>query len=109
MSFFAENKLIFGAVGLAVSSAALGFVFGRSSERSSPDNIFVDVGAEGSPLAKYVLSYGIRESAPLKQLRQVSHFCKLILNYACSFTVLNKPVQSEQLALGTGLTQRLKG
>ncbi|KAL9983173.1 hypothetical protein ACROYT_G005308 [Oculina patagonica] len=72
MSFFAENKLIFGALGLAVSSAALGFVFGRSSERSSPDSIFVDVGAEGSPLAKYVLSYGIRESAPLKQLRQAT-------------------------------------
>lgn len=74
MSFFTDNKLIFGALGLAVSSAALGFVFGRSYGRLSPDSIFVDVGAEGSPLAKYILSYGIRESAPLKQLRQVSHF-----------------------------------
>ena len=41
MSFFTDNKLIFGALGLAVSSAALGFVFGRSSGRSSPDIVFL--------------------------------------------------------------------
>ena len=58
MSFFAENKFIYGALGLAVSSAALGFVLGRFSERSSLDRIFVDVRAQDSPLAKYVLSYG---------------------------------------------------
>lgn len=74
MSFFAENKFIYGALGLAVSSAALGFVLGRFSERSSLDSLFVDVGAQDSPLAKYVLRYGIREPAPLKQLRQVRHF-----------------------------------
>lgn len=79
MSFFTDNKLIFGALGLAASSAALGFVFGRFSERPSPDSIFLDVGAEGSPLAKYVLSYGVRESAPLKHLRQVSSMNAVLL------------------------------
>lgn len=72
MSIFTDKKLIFGALGLAASSAALGFVFGRLSECRSPGSIFLDVGAEGTPLAKYVLSYGVRESAPLKHLRQVS-------------------------------------
>ena len=55
MSFFVEKKFIFGAVGLAVSSAALGFVLGRFSERLSPGRILADIRAEDlSPLAEYM-------------------------------------------------------
>lgn len=71
MSFLGENKLLFGAVGIALSSAALGFVISRGFERRNSFNAPFKVNSEHSPVAKYVLEYGIREPLPLMKLRQV--------------------------------------
>lgn len=74
MSFLGENKLIFGAVGIAVSSAAVGFLISRRFRgRNSFDGSF-KVKSEDSPLAKYVFEHGIREPLPLRELRQVRSF-----------------------------------
>lgn len=74
MSFLGENKLIIGAVGIAVSSAAVGFLISRGfGRRNSFDGTF-KVKSEHSPVAKYVLEHGIREPTPLRELRQVRHF-----------------------------------
>lgn len=71
MSFLNEHKLLLGAVGIALSSAAAGYVFSRTLiQRSSFDTPF-KVLSEGSPVAEYVLKHGIREPSPLAQLRRV--------------------------------------
>ena len=75
MSFqLGENKLLFGAVGIALSSAAVGFLIGRGfRSRNSFDGPF-KVESEHSPVAKYVLEHGIREPLPLMKLREVRNF-----------------------------------
>ena len=70
MSFLSENKLLFGAVGIALSSAAVGFAISRISERIKSSQ-FSKLYREGSPATKYVMEYGVREPLPLSKLRQV--------------------------------------
>ncbi|KAL9969514.1 hypothetical protein ACROYT_G021736 [Oculina patagonica] len=71
MSFLGENKLLFGAVGIALSSVAAGFVVGRVFGRRSDQHLdwktFKD-----SLINKYVTEYGIREPLPLTKLRQAT-------------------------------------
>ena len=72
MSFLSENKLLFGAVGIALSSAAAGFVIARVLGRRS-NTLFklAKAHTELSPVNRYVMEYGLREPSPLRKLRQV--------------------------------------
>ena len=73
MSFFSENKLFVGAVGIAVSSAVAGFVVARVLGRKS-DEDFKDTKMHrkiNSPVNKYLMEYGLREPQPLRKLREV--------------------------------------
>lgn len=72
MSFLNEHKLLFGAVGIALSSAAAGYVSSRTLIQRSSFDTPLKVLSEGSPVAKYVLKHGIREPSPLVQLRQAT-------------------------------------
>lgn len=74
MSFLGENKLILGAVGIAVSSAAVGFLISRGFRRRNSFDGPFKVKSEDSPVAKYVFEHGIREPLPLRELRQVRSF-----------------------------------
>ena len=72
MSFLSENKLLFGAVGIAVSSAVAGFVAARVLGRKSDEvgkkmKTFMEI----SPVKNYVMEYGLREPSPLRKLREV--------------------------------------
>ncbi|KAL9969513.1 hypothetical protein ACROYT_G021735 [Oculina patagonica] len=73
MSFLGENKLLFGAVGIALSSVAAGFVVGRVFGRRS-DQLFKHskTHSDNSPVNNYVTEYGIREPLPLAKLRQAT-------------------------------------
>ena len=79
MSFLGESKLLFGAVGIAVSSAALGFLISRGFKRGNSFNVPFKVISEHSPVTKYVLEHGIREPLPLMKLRQVRNLFHLKL------------------------------
>ena len=73
MSFLSENKLFFGAVGIAVSSAVAGYVVARVLGRKS-DKGFTATKMHrdmDDPLKKYLMEYGLREPSPLKKLREV--------------------------------------
>lgn len=71
MSFLVENKFYIGVVGIAVSSAALGYAMSRyggtqaRSSQTKPSNIVAD-GA-----VKYFMKHAIREPLPLIRLREV--------------------------------------
>lgn len=70
MSFLSEHKFLIG--GIAVSSAAVGFVSAWLLGRRS--NSLFKLGkthTEFSPVNRYVMEYGIREPSPLRKLRQV--------------------------------------
>ncbi|KAJ7391362.1 Catechol O-methyltransferase domain-containing protein 1 [Desmophyllum pertusum] len=67
-----ENKLLFGAVGIAVSSAAAGFVISRVFERKSSASDISKLHRESSPVTEYVMEYGVREPLPLTKLRQAT-------------------------------------
>ena len=57
MSFLNEHKLLVGAVGIALSSAAAGYVISRIFiPRSSFDTPF-KVCSEDSPVSKYVMKH----------------------------------------------------
>ena len=79
MPFLGESKLLFGAVGIAVSSAALGFLISRGFKRGNSFNVPFKVISEHSPVTKYVLEHGIREPLPLMKLRQVRNLSHLKL------------------------------
>ena len=69
MSFLTEHKLLFGAVGIAVSSAAAGFAISWVFQRRKKD--LYKSYEEDSPVSKYVTEYGMREPSPLTELRKV--------------------------------------
>ena len=74
MSFFSENKLLFGAVGIALSSVAVGYVIGRQYKK-----IFSHNKRKTNDVVKqYLLEHGMRELTPLRKLREVRFykFCK---------------------------------
>ena len=73
MSFLGENKLLLGAVGIALSSAAVGFVVSRGFKCRKSLDVPFKVNNEHSPVAKYVFEHGIREPLPLIKLRQVNN------------------------------------
>lgn len=73
MSFLVENKLLLGAVGIALSSAAVGFVVSRGFYCKKSLDVPFKVYSEHSPVAKYVLEHGIREPLPIMKLRQVKN------------------------------------
>ena len=70
MSFLTEHKLLFGAVGIAVSSAAAGFAIGWVFQRRKKDSLYKSY-EEDTPVSKYVIEYGMRETSPLTELRKV--------------------------------------
>lgn len=72
MSFLGENKLLLGAVGIALSSAAVGFVVSRGFKSRKSLDVPFKVNSEHSPVAKYVFEHGIREPLPLMKLRQAT-------------------------------------
>ena len=74
MSFFSENKLLFGTVGIALSSVAVGYVIGRKYKK-----IFSHNKRKTNDVVKqYLLEHGMREPTPLRKLREVRFykFCK---------------------------------
>ncbi|XP_020621991.1 probable caffeoyl-CoA O-methyltransferase 2 [Orbicella faveolata] len=79
MSFLSENKLFFGAVGIAVSSAVAGFVAARVLGRKSDEDyketkMHMEI---NSPVTKYLMEYGLREPSPLRKLREATMNHKL--------------------------------
>lgn len=71
MSFLVENKFFVGVVGIAVSSAALGYAMSRyrlaqaHSSQTKPSVIVADAAV------KYLMKHAIREPLPLTRLREV--------------------------------------
>lgn len=71
MSFLIENKFFVGVVGIAVSSAALGYAMSRyrlaqaHSSQTKPSVIVADAAV------KYFMKHAIREPLPLMRLREV--------------------------------------
>lgn len=84
MSFLSENKLLFGAVGIALSSAAFGYVVGHYFEqkRSNAGSLQTKRQRVVSTVAvDYVMKYGIREPLPLRKLREV----RVCFQQSCSY------------------------
>lgn len=75
MSFINENKLLFGAVGIALSSAAVGYAVSHFLDRRRANA--GDTGTKclqavtTTTAVNYFMKYGIRESPPLTKLREV--------------------------------------
>lgn len=68
MSFFSENKLLFGTVGIALSSVAVGYVIGRQYKK-----IFSHNKRKTNDVVKqYLLEHGMREPTPLRKLREAT-------------------------------------
>ena len=74
MSFFSENKLLFGTVGIALSSVAVGYVIGRQYKKIFSHN----KRKTNAVVKQYLLEHGMREPTPLRKLREVRFykFCK---------------------------------
>ena len=71
MSLLSENKLLFGAVGIALSSAAAGFVVSRLFGRVRTSDKLSKTHGIDSPINKYIAQHGLREPLPLAKLKQV--------------------------------------
>ena len=74
MSFLSENKFVFGAVGIALSSAAVGYAVAavahcRQQKHGKKHIYKSDVVPKAA--MDYFMEYGIREPLPLKKLREV--------------------------------------
>ena len=81
MSFISENKFLFGAVGIAVSSAAVGYFVGhyfkqKCSYAGSTGTKPTDLVATAA--VDYFMKHGLREPVPLSRLREVRIFVSLI-------------------------------
>ena len=76
MSIFSENKLLFGAVGIALSSVAVGCVVGRRHKKMFSNN-WKTLSGGNDVVKQYLLDHGIREPESLRKLREVrfSKFC----------------------------------
>ena len=76
MSIFSENKLLFGAVGIALSSVAIGYVVGRRHKKMFSNN-WKTLSGGNDVVKQYLLDHGIREPESLRKLREVrfSKFC----------------------------------
>ena len=70
MSIFSENKLLFGAVGIALSSVAVGYVVGRQHKKMFSNNSKTLSGSN-DVVRQYLLDHGMREPTPLRKLREV--------------------------------------
>ena len=70
MSIFSENKLLLGAVGIALSSVAVGYVVGRQHKKMFTNNSKILSGSN-DVVGQYLLEHGMREPAPLRKLREV--------------------------------------
>ena len=77
MSIFSENKLLFGAVGIALSSVAVGYVVGRRHKKMFSNCSWKTLSGSNDVVKQYLLDHGIREPESLKKLREVrfSKFC----------------------------------
>ena len=73
MSFLSENKFFVGAVGIALSSAAVGYALARYRQQKPEKKYEYKVGGIVVPkaAADYFMEYGIREPLPLQKLREV--------------------------------------
>ena len=81
MSFISENKFLFGAIGIAVSSAAVGYFVGhyrkqKCSNAGSTGTKPTDLVATAA--VDYFMKHGLREPVPLCRLREVRMFVSLI-------------------------------
>ena len=76
MSIFSENKLLFGAVGIALSSVAVGYVVGRRHKKMVSYS-WKTLSGSKDVVKQYLLDHGIREPESLRKLREVrfSKFC----------------------------------
>ena len=76
MSIFSANKLLFGAVGIALSSVAVGYVVGRRHKERFSNN-WKTLSGGNDVVKQYLLDHGIREPESLRKLREVrfSKFC----------------------------------
>ena len=71
MSFLSGNKLLLGAVGIALSSAAaVGYVVGYCVQKKRSDAVIRTMQI-GKNVPSYVMENGMRELPPLKKLREV--------------------------------------
>ena len=71
MSIFRENKLFLGAVGIALSSVAVGYyVVGRRHKKMFSSN-WKTLSGGNDVVKQYLLDHGIREPESLRKLREV--------------------------------------
>ena len=71
MSIFSENKLLFGAVGIALSSVAVGYyVVSRRHKKMFSSN-WKTLSGGNDVVKQYLLDHGIREPESLRKLREV--------------------------------------
>ena len=77
MSIFSENKLLLGAVGIALSSVAVGYVVGRRHKKMFSNYSWKTLSGSNDVVMQYLLDHGIREPESLRKLREVrfSKFC----------------------------------
>ncbi|KAM7439569.1 Catechol O-methyltransferase domain-containing protein 1 [Porites harrisoni] len=71
MSIFSENKLLFGAVGIALSSVAVGYVVGRRHKKMFSNN-WKTLSGSNDVVKQYLLDHGIREPESLRKLREAT-------------------------------------
>ena len=93
MSFFSENKLFFGAVGIALSSVAVGYVVGRQHKKMFSSNYWKTGSGSNDVVEQYLLEHGIREPGSLRKLREV-RFSKFYSQTRSSVPVANKLTNS---------------
>ena len=79
MSLLSETKVLFRAVGIALSSAAARLVVGRVCGRVRTIDELSKTHGNDSPISKYIIQYEFREPLPLSKLRQVSIILEKII------------------------------
>ena len=98
MSFFSENKLLFGAVGIALSSVAVGYVVGRKYKKIFFHNKWKTIDV----VKQYLLEHGIREPTALRKLREVRFykFCKPNKTYIEEKGIIERFTRMARMAHG---------
>ena len=71
MSIFSENKLLFGAVGIALSSVAVGYYVVGSRHKKMFSSNWKTLSGGNDVVKQYLLDHGIREPESLRKLREV--------------------------------------